>query len=223
MQKYLLTIIIILFFTVTTDTLTVQTNENLFFVFLNSNPDKLVISDSEAEDLQAGHLKNIGKLKDEGKLFAAGPFDGGGGMFVLHADNIDEANSYLKTDPAIAANRFLLEVLPFNIWNGDMCGAKEPYIMVTYQLVRLISNCEDSDDITKVRYNNRLFMSDLANNTNEMVVHGQFNNDNDGVLILNVLDSETAEQIINKHPSIVSGKLKYKVIPLWIAKGTFCE
>lgn len=44
-----------------------------------------------------------------------------------------------------------------------------------------------------------------------------------GVLILNVPDSATADQIINKHPSVISGHLKYKVIPLWIAKGTFCE
>lgn len=223
MQKYLLTIIIILIFTVSTDKLTAQTNENLFFVFLNSNPDKEKISDAKAEELQKGHLENIGKLQDEGKLFAAGPFVGGGGMFILHADNIDEAKSFLSTDPAISANRFKIEVFPFNIWNGDMCGAKEPYTMVTYQLVRLITNSENEDDIAKTLYNNRFFVADLANNTNNLVVHGQFNNDNDGVLILNVPDSETADQIISKHPSVISGHLNYKVIQLWIAKGTFCE
>lgn len=195
----------------------------MFFVFLNSNPDKAEISESEAEELQTGHLKNIGKLQEEGKLFAAGPFVGGGGMFILHADNIDEAYSFLSTDPAITANRFMLEVFPFNIWNGDMCGAKEPYTMVTYQLVRLITDSENSDEIEKTRYNNRLFMGDLANNTNKMVVHGQFYNDNDGVLILNVPDSATADQIINTHPSVISGNLKYEIVPLWIAKGTFCE
>jgi len=223
MRKYLLSIIVILFFSTAVDKLTAQTNENLFFVFLNTNPDKTEISDAEAEELQAGHLKNIGKLKDEGKLFAAGPFSGGGGMFVLHADNIDEANSYLSTDPAIAANRYNLEVFPFNIWNGDMCGAKEPYTMVTYQLVRLITNSDNSDDIAKTIYNNRFFMADLANNTDQLVVQGQFKNDNDGVLILNVPDTKTADQIINKHPSVISGSLKYEIVPLWIEKGTFCE
>ncbi len=223
MQKYLLSIIIILIFTVASDKLTAQTNENLFFVFLNSNPDKTEISESEAEELQKGHLENIGKLQDEGKLFAAGPFEGGGGMFILHADNIDDANSFLKTDPAISANRYKIEVFPFNIWNGEMCGAKEPYTMVTYQLVRLISNSKNSDDIAKTGYNNRLYMIDLANNTNHVVVHGQFKNENDGVLILDVPDTKTADQIINKHPSVISGQLEYSIIPLWIAKGTFCE
>lgn len=223
MQKYLLAIIVILFLTSTADKLSAQTNENLFFVFLNSNPDKAEISEQETEKLQTAHLNNIDKLQDEGKLFAAGPFEGGGGMFILHADNIEDAHSFLKTDPAIAADRYKLEVFPFSIWNGNMCGAKEPYTMVTYQFVRLITNCEDSEDIAKTTYNNRLFMGDLANNTDKLVVHGQFNNDNDGVLILNVPDSEAANHIMNRHASVISGELKYEVIPLLIAKGTFCE
>lgn len=223
MRKYLLPIIIILFFTVTTDKLTAQTNENLFFVFLNSNPDKAEMSELEVEKLHNGHLENIGRLQDEGKLFAAGPFEGGGGMFVLHADNIEEAKSFLKTDPAIVANRFIIEVFPFNIWNGDMCGAREPYTMVTYQFVRLITNSENSEDIAKTIYDNRFFMSNLANNTDQLVVHGQFSNDNDGVLILDVPDTESADKIISKHPSVISGNLNYEIVPLWIAKGTFCE
>ena len=223
MKKYLLPIILILIFTVSNDKVTAQTNENLFFVFLNSNPDKEEISEAKVEELQKGHLENIGKLQDEGKLFAAGPFDGGGGMFILHAGNIDEANDFLTTDPAISANRFNIEVFPFNICNGDMCGAKEPYTMVTYQLVRLITNSENEEDIRKTLHDNRFFMANLANNTDRLVVHGQFNNDNDGVLILNVPDSETAEQIIKKHPSVIRGHLNYKVTPLWIAKGTFCD
>ena len=63
-----------------------QTNDNLFFVFLNTNPNKAKLSTEQVESLQAAHLKNIEKLADEGKLFAAGPFDTGGGFFVIHAD-----------------------------------------------------------------------------------------------------------------------------------------
>lgn len=211
------------FFSVSTDKLTAQTNENLFFVFLNSNPDKPEISESEAEELQTAHLNNITRLKDEGKLFAAGPFEGGGGLLILHAENIEEANSFLNRDPAIAANRFNLEVFPFKIWNGDMCGAKEPYKMVTYQFVRLIANTEITCDMSKARYDNRMFMGDLANKTDQLIVQGTFSFDNDGILILDVADTETAEQIIAKYPSVISGQLKYEIIPLWIAEGTFCE
>ena len=95
-----------------------QKNNDLFFVFLNSNPEKAELSKEKVDALQAAHLDNIAKLSEEGKLLAAGPFDGGGGMFILDAKDQFQAWDYLNTDPAIKANRYKVEVIPFDIWNG---------------------------------------------------------------------------------------------------------
>ena len=66
-----------------------------------------------------GHLDNISRLADEGKLIVAGPFGKNDltyrGLFILTTPSTEEALSLLKTDPAIAAGVFDIEVLP---WYG---------------------------------------------------------------------------------------------------------
>jgi uncharacterized protein YciI len=200
-----------------------QTNQDLYFVFLNTNPDKPLISDDEKEKLQAEHMANIEKLASEGKLLAAGPFDGGGGMFVLHTEDIESAKELVYSDPAVKANRFLIEIYPFHISGNDLCGAKEPYEMVTYQFVKIISNVEWFGDMDEMNYENRLFLSNLNNQTDDVIVYGSFSEYNDGMLILDVPTTEEAETIFNEHPSVKAGQLLYEVKPIWIAKGTFCK
>ncbi len=71
-------------------------------VLLKTGPVK--IEDKKIVDsLFAGHLKNIGRLADEGKLVVAGPLgqnDKYRGIFILNVDTIEKANELLQTDPA---------------------------------------------------------------------------------------------------------------------------
>lgn len=200
-----------------------QTNDNLFFVFLNTNPNKAKLSTEQVESLQAAHLKNIEKLADEGKLFAAGPFDTGGGFFVIHAESMEQAKEFISTDPAIAANRYIIEIFPFSIRINDLCGAKKPYEMVTYQFVRLNADLTYFGDLDQMIHDNRIFMAELANNNDFVITQGVFDEYNSGVLILDVPTSEEAVEIIKQHPAVQDGQLTYEVKPLWIAKGTFCK
>jgi uncharacterized protein YciI len=200
-----------------------QTNDNLFFVFLNTNPNKAKLSTEQVESLQAAHLQNIEKLSEEGKLFAAGPFDTGGGFFIIHADNIEQANEFISTDPAIAANRYIIEIYPFSIRINDLCGAKEPYEMVTYQFVRLTADHSYFGDLDQMIHDNRFFMANLANDNDYVITQGVFDEFNSGVLILEVSTSEEAVAIIKQHPAVKDGQLKYEVKPVWMAKGTFCK
>ncbi len=59
------------------------------------------------DSLFAGHLKNIGRLADEGKLVVAGPLGKNAktyrGIFILNVKTIDEAKTLLQTDPAVKA------------------------------------------------------------------------------------------------------------------------
>jgi uncharacterized protein YciI len=87
-------------------------------VMLKTGPVK--ISDKKIVDsLFAGHLKNIGRLADEGKLVVAGPLgknDKYRGIFILTATTIEDANVLLETDPAIREK--LLEPEIFR-WYGS--------------------------------------------------------------------------------------------------------
>jgi len=219
MNKIILFISVVLFSTLQ---LTAQSDSELYFVFLNTNPDKEVLSENKVENLQAAHLNNIDRLSKEGKLIAAGPFEEGGGILILKAKDQFQAWEYLDTDPAIKAKRFKVEVMPFSVWNGYVCGAKEPYEMVTYQFARLFSNPDFKGDERKMIHDNRIFMADMMNNNSEVLVYGFFSEFNDGMAVFNT-STENAESLINEHPAIKAGQLTYEIKTLYIAKGTFCE
>ena len=221
MQKKLSLVILLIALSLTS-IIQAQSN-NLFFVFLNSNPDKAEISSEKAEQLQAAHLQNIERLTSEGIIRAAGPFENGGGILILNAENKKSVQAIMQTDPAVNANRFNLEIFPLMLAHNDLCGAKKPYDMVTYQFVRTIFNLDYLGDVDKWFAENRVFMSDLNNNNDFVITQGNFNMYNDGFLILDVPDAATAERIIKKHPAVQEGQINYEIKSLWIARGTFCK
>src|SRR4051812_20104297 len=76
------------------------------FVILKSGTNK--IDDKlKLDSLFAGHLKNIRRLANLGKLVVAGPFENNAknyrGLFILNTKTTQEAASLLDTDPAIKA------------------------------------------------------------------------------------------------------------------------
>ncbi len=77
-----------------------------FMVLLK--PGSNASGDKEAIDAAFdGHMKNMNRLAEEGTLVIAGPMvdnDAYEGIFVLNAENTEEANALLQTDPAIAGN-----------------------------------------------------------------------------------------------------------------------
>lgn len=72
-------------------------------------------------ELMKGHMANIGKLADEGKIVVAGPFleknkENYRGMFIFNTKSKEEAEQWVKTDPAVQAGVFSYEILP---WYGS--------------------------------------------------------------------------------------------------------
>ncbi|WP_337084998.1 YciI family protein [Elizabethkingia anophelis] len=90
------------------------------FIILKSGKTELTDKAKRAE-LIKGHLTNIGKLAEAGKLIVAGPFlekndKNYRGIFILNSDNKEEAETLLKSDPAIASGIFDVETYP---WYGS--------------------------------------------------------------------------------------------------------
>lgn len=67
-----------------------------------------------------GHMNNIGRLVEEGKLIVAGPLGKNDnsyrGIFILNVTSLEEANAILETDPAIQEG--LLAAETYN-WYGS--------------------------------------------------------------------------------------------------------
>lgn len=74
-------------------------------------------SKEETQKLFAGHMANINKLAQEGKLAVAGPFMKNDrnyrGIYIFNVTTIEEAQKLVATDPAIQANLLEAELTPW--------------------------------------------------------------------------------------------------------------
>lgn len=76
----------------------------------------------------AGHMKNIQKMADDGKLAVAGPFEKGGnnrGIFILNVATFEEAKALLESDNAIKEKYLEPE---FTLWYGSASLMETPEI-----------------------------------------------------------------------------------------------
>ena len=82
----------------------------------NRNQDSL-----EVEKIQAGHMANIQRLADEGKLIVAGPFLDDKdlrGIFIFDSESEAEVKALVESDPAIMAGRLRYEIHPWMTAKG---------------------------------------------------------------------------------------------------------
>jgi uncharacterized protein YciI len=86
--------------------------------FLKAGPNRSQDSVTVAQ-LQKGHLENINRMAESGKLVLAGPFMDKGeirGIYIFNVSSIEEAQALTATDPAIQAGRLAMELHP---WYGS--------------------------------------------------------------------------------------------------------
>ena len=94
--------------------------KNYYFVILKTGPNTTTDKDFISECFK-GHMENMGRLVEDGKLIVAGPFgkndDTFRGLFILNnLASIEEAIALLDTDPAIKNG--LLEAKVYK-WYGS--------------------------------------------------------------------------------------------------------
>ncbi|MBL1215464.1 MAG: hypothetical protein HND52_19005 [Ignavibacteriae bacterium] len=107
------------------------------FVILKTGSNKSTDKDFR-DSCFAGHMKNITRLVEEGKLIVAGPMQKNGrsyrGIFILDVPTLEEADILLETDPAIKAE-FL-----------------EPELYMWYGSAALPEYLEASDKVWKIGF-----------------------------------------------------------------------
>jgi len=190
--------------------------QELYLVYLHSNPNRVKLPECDANALQEGHMNNIERLYEEGKLILAGPFDGGGGLFVLKTKSYEEALELLKTDPAIAANRFNVETMPLGIQKGMICEQEEPYEMIQFNFIeyRPVDGAEESIP----------YLDQMDHAKKEIVVFSAAISQEDdriGYITILPLDAD-AESYAEQAPVVVSGTHTFEVKKWWSTDQTFC-
>ncbi len=81
-----------------------------YFVELITNPDRPDLPQTEVDSIQRAHMTNIGRMVEEKTLLLAGPFEKGGGIFILKVDSMEAAEKLVARDPAVKAGRLLTEI-----------------------------------------------------------------------------------------------------------------
>ena len=83
------------------------------FCILKTGPANIT-DKAKKDSLFAGHMKNIGRLSEEGKLTLAGPFGKNDhqyrGVFIFNVTTVEEAEKLVETDPALKAGIFVAEL-----------------------------------------------------------------------------------------------------------------
>ena len=95
-----------------------------FFVMLIKGPNRNQDSLTAAK-IQDGHMNNIRRLADLGKIVVAGPFGDDGdwrGIFIFNCKTREEVIENLKTDPAVESGRLAYDIRPW--WTAKNCVFK---------------------------------------------------------------------------------------------------
>lgn len=95
--------------------------KNYVFCILKTGPKDLEIKDkNKRNEIFAGHMANIKRLADEGKIVLAGPFGKNDrtyrGLFIFNVTKIEEAQKLVDTDPVISSGMMVAELTP---WYGS--------------------------------------------------------------------------------------------------------
>lgn len=189
-------------------------SQDFFIVFLNKKDDKAALPEAEVSKLMEGHMANINRLAKEGKLWAAGPFDGGGGLFIFKTPSRDSVTRWIMTDPAVAANRWNVEIFPYQARTGSICTVGEKYEMTNYFFVRYVPSGPVSEkDLTA-------HLSHLRAAPGGLVAEAGLG---DGAGSVAILRDEPATAFLNGDQLVSGEKSKVTVKKLFIARGSFCE
>ena len=87
-----------------------------YFVMLTKGENAEKIDSVRLNKLMVGHLNNMKKMAESGKLIIAGPFGDDGywrGIFIFDVKSNEEVIELLKNDPAIQAGRLSYEIHPW--------------------------------------------------------------------------------------------------------------
>lgn len=186
------------------------------FVFLHKKSDAVPMPKEQLDKLMEGHMANINRLAEEGKLIAAGPFEEGGGIFILNTTSIEEARLWLSTDPGVKANRWDIEILPYIPRVRSVCAVTEPYEMVSYNFIRFKTT---KSGTTPIYSQHDIHLQQLEQQGN-IVTEATFGEFNGGIL---VMKGDLNKEYLESDPAVREGTLTMDIKKLWIAKGAFCE
>ncbi|HZY79196.1 MAG TPA: YciI family protein [Cyclobacteriaceae bacterium] len=198
-----------------------RSQEKYTFVFLHKRTDAPQLSKEESDKIMSGHMGNMEKLAKEGKLMAAGPFEGGGGIFIFKSTSTSEVTEWISPDPGVQAKRWNIEMLPYEPKIGGICPVGEKYEMIMYTFIHFkpkVFKFNVQEAGQTVEEHNK-FVKELSKGGN-VVTHASFGGIDGAILIMK---GDVQQEAILEDPAVKGALFEPEFKKLYIAKGSFCE
>ena len=190
-------------------------------VFLNKNPDAGEMSKAEVDKIMEGHSAIRERLAKEGKLLAAGPFEGGGGIYIMKTTSTEEARQWIAEDPGIKSGRWNVEILPYKPRQGGVCPVGENYTMTNYTFVRFdaIVTKTTAHNFADIIRQHDDYLKQIGQSGN-VITEAVFGERDGGILIMK---GEVPHELFDADPAVQQGLIQFGIKNFYTAKGAFCE
>ncbi len=191
------------------------------FVFLNKKVSPVELPKDQLDKLMDGHMANIKRLASENKLVAAGPFEGGGGIFIFRSSSKKQVQEWLEADPAVHAKRWDVEMFNYLPRIGSVCAVAEPIEMIQYHFMRYEVNITKYtiSRMSEGEKEHEQYIKQLALN-GDVVTEGTFAPDEGSIL---VMKGDLKKELIELDPAVQKEFFFLSFKDLYIAKGAFCD
>ena len=195
--------------------------QDLVFVFLHYRADKADLPKEQVDKIMDGHMANIKRMAKDGKLLVAGPFEGGGGIFIFNSPSVEEVTQWLNDDPGVKANRWNVEVQPYHWRVGKPRLVPEPIEMTSYQFVRFVPYIAkfNINDVPELLKKHDDYLKEIRG-TGNVVAEGIFGDAEGGIL---VIKGDLNKTVIESDPAVHEGLLEIEIKKWFVARGAFGE
>lgn len=192
-------------------------------VIILSETQKLVEQRDEFQTDVNEHMRNLGKLNDQGVVQNAAGIEGGGELIFMNVLDIINAQEIIEADPAVVLSLYDYELLEFTFLKGGLCNPDIPYETSAFDLILFSFKNNIASRKTGNLSDNRASHKDLLDKItrmDEVIMVGQFPN-GDGEMV--IIQRNTRKQEIINDPMADESYLHIDLHTLWINKGSFCE
>ena len=195
--------------------------QDLVLVFLHHRADKAELPKPQLDKIMEGHQANIRLMVNQGKLLVAGPFEGGGGIFIFNSASVDEVSQWLPHDPGVRAERWKVEIQPYHWRTGKPRLVKAPLEMTTYNFVRFIPYIAkfNINDVPELLKKHEDYLKEIGM-TGNVVAEGTFGDTEGGIL---VIKGDLDTSVIESDPAVREGLLEIEIKKWYVAKGALSE
>lgn len=188
------------------------------FALLLRGSSAAAIDKEQAQKLQAGHMANINRMAEIGKLMAAGPMAENTdlrGIFVFQPGPQAEAEKLAAEDPAIQAGRLRMEWMTWHTRPGigvalNAAFRQDPKTKMTMKVhyLALLRKGEAWAPGTNLKFADSKYLAAGAASGHAEVA---------AILVLNAASLEEAKAAVDAEPVVQSGKLRAEVRPWYVA------